>query len=1035
MAAKPLVIILGAGRPFKGDAPSALVSTPTGNRVLDWILDSFSVIEPEFHFVGGYRFEEVAASYPALPMSINPRWRTSGSAGSLLSAPPLAGRDVYVCYSDTVFSRAVVSKLAASEAALSVVVDTAWRNRYENRSDAALISAEKVVVDGGKVRRIGSDIPVADATAEFTGITKLTGDALEELERLRRDGGIPARVRTLPDLLRYLGHDIAAVEIEGDWAELDEPRDLSRFVLGTKADTLTRLRPLLAHGTISEPFSFTVGAWDADRQAIYRTVCSRFASAESLVVRSSALTEDGWAYSNAGKFVSLLGVKLEESHFLGAVEEVIQSYGDRNPDHQVLVQETLTDVALSGVLFTRTLNHGAPYYQINYDDTTASTDAVTSGSGASLRTTIIHRSVVDLLASLVSGTPSGGELDNAVAGVWPSGVDRRLARVVLAARDIEKLVGHDGLDIEFAVTGSGEVNVFQVRPIAVAHEDKASDDEVELAIESAQRYFLELQSRSPFVFGDRTFLGCMPDWNPAEIIGTRPRRLALTLYQYLITNEVWATQRAEYGYRDVRPQPLIVTLGGQPFVDVRATLNSFIPAAVNRNLATRLAEYYVRRLEENPHFHDKIEFDVAVTCATFDFEFESRHLKDAGFSSEELDELRSALVALTSAGVRRCSRDFDSLTLLSDRFDDILRSQPSGLQRAFVLLEDCRRYGTLTFAHLARAGFVAVSFLRSMRRCGLASGEVIERFLNSLNTVTRQLERDGAAVAAGCLGWQEFVNRYGHLRPGTYEITSLAYAEDPDRFLRPLVRSGAVEEEVGESRFPDDVRRALETALKDCGFDFGVDELETFIRTAIIGREYAKFLFSRNLSQALNDIAVFGAHYGLTREQLSHLALQDLQAVREGVGGFTSVADFLRERAAHGAYEHRITQALELPALICDVDDILGFERFATEPNFVTEKKIVGDTVVLGTAAGEVPDLEGRIVLIPQADPGFDWLFGHPIAGLITMYGGANSHMTIRAAEFGLPAAIGVGESIYDQLARAKTIELDCRARRINVVL
>src|SRR5690606_34812263 len=144
------------------------------------------------------------------------------------------------------------------------------------------------------------------------------------------------------------------------------------------------------------------------------------------------------------------------------VEEVIQSYGDRNPDHQVLVQETLTDVALSGVLFTRTLNHGAPYYQINYDDTTASTDAVTSGSGASLRTTIIHRSVVDLLASLVSGTPSGGELDNAVAGVWPSGVDRRLARVVLAAREIEKLVGHDGLDIEFAVTGSGEVNVFQV---------------------------------------------------------------------------------------------------------------------------------------------------------------------------------------------------------------------------------------------------------------------------------------------------------------------------------------------------------------------------------------------------------------------------------------------------------------------------------------------------------------------------------------------------------------------------------------------
>ena len=44
-------------------------------------------------------------------------------------------------------------------------------------------------------------------------------------------------------------------------------------------------------------------------------------------------------------------------------------------------------------------------------------------------------------------------------------------------------------------------------------------------------------------------------------------------------------------------------------------------------------------------------------------------------------------------------------------------------------------------------------------------------------------------------------------------------------------------------------------------------------------------------------------------------------------------------------------------------------------------------------------DVTGRIVLIPSADPGYDWLLARGIAGLITMFGGANSHMAVRAAE------------------------------------
>ena len=82
----------------------------------------------------------------------------------------------------------------------------------------------------------------------------------------------------------------------------------------------------------------------------------------------------------------------------------------------------------------------------------------------------------------------------------------------------------------------------------------------------------------------------------------------------------------------------------------------------------------------------------------------------------------------------------------------------------------------------------------------------------------------------------------------------------------------------------------------------------------------------------------------------------------------------------------------------------------------------------------EGTELDGRIAFIPQADPGYDWLFGYDIAGLVTMYGGTNSHMAIRAAEFGLPAAIGVGESLYEQLSDFEIIELNCEGKTIEGV-
>ncbi|MFI3202381.1 MAG: phosphoenolpyruvate synthase, partial [Eubacteriales bacterium] len=118
----------------------------------------------------------------------------------------------------------------------------------------------------------------------------------------------------------------------------------------------------------------------------------------------------------------------------------------------------------------------------------------------------------------------------------------------------------------------------------------------------------KLSRPHPNLLGTKTVFGLMPDWNPAEIIGVRPRKLALSLYKELITDSIWAHQRSNYGYRNLIGHPLLVTFAGVPYVDVRITFNSFIPSNLHENIAKKLMEYYMDKLIAKPKYHDKVEF-------------------------------------------------------------------------------------------------------------------------------------------------------------------------------------------------------------------------------------------------------------------------------------------------------------------------------------------------------------------------------------------------------------------------------------------
>lgn len=1032
------VVILGAGKPFSGTEPSALTQTSGDKRALDWLLEAFSqtLPDPEFHFIGGYRMDDIVDMYPDIHFSQNEDWETTGTVASLFTAPLPEDCPVYVCYADTVFETTAVDALDGTTA---VTVDRSWQTRYRDRSAESLARAEKVTIDGDSLATIGTDIPTEDADAEFTGLIRFTPEALDRARSLYESRTV-TETADLPALLCAVdaaGIDVQTVDIGESWAELDTAEDLSRFILDTKANTLRRLQSMVTESTILDQHTFTVDEWETAPDTICEQIADMFAG--SVIVRSSALTEDSWNESNAGRFESVLDVPTDDPQSITeAITHVIDSYPDRNPGNQVLIQPMIDDVDQSGVVMTRTLETASPYYVINYDATTASTESVTDGTGEHLRTAFVRKDVALDVITDESTSSEGfdGSTDRTTNPQYPS--NPLLEPLLDAVHELEEIIGHDSLDIEFAIDGAGEVYVLQTRPMTIDPAEHTVDDTVLFdTLDQSRQEFVDSQQSPPFVFGDRTIYGVMPDWNPAEIIGRQPRQLAASLYRYLIMNETWAKQRAEYGYRDVRPHPLMKSFAGQPYVDVRADFNSFIPATVPGELAERLVDYYLDRFEANPEFHDKVEFDIVLTCLTADYEHQIEPLLDAGFTKEGLEPFREGLREITKEGIRRIKEDIDTAEIdrLERRYDAIVDADLPPLKTAYYLLDDCRRLGTLPFAHLARTAFVATSLLRSLERIGVLTTEQRSAFQNSLNTVARQFERDGYRVAGGDLDWDTFVDRYGHLRPGTYEITSPAYRQNPQQYLRPIVETGSKPDLHPDpvAVWDDETKRDIESELKRLGLPVDADRFIEFLAEAIEGREHSKFVFSRNLSAALEQIAEFGEQHGFIREELSHLPLEtffDLTLDHPP----SNLEEWLAERVREGREQHTMTAAVELPPLLFGETDFGIFERPTREPNFVTNDTITADVVELDDEDVETADLDGKIILIEQADPGYDWLFGHDIAGLVTKYGGPNSHMAVRAAEFSLPAAIGVGENRYDQLRRAAVLELNCGALSTQVI-
>ena len=785
----------------------------------------------------------------------------------------------------------------------------------------------------------------------------------------------------------------------------------------TKAQTLAALRNLLVQldddtlaqadfGTevlVLDQRHFTVAAWQADKAGILTDVLSAFPS-QHLIVRSSAVGEDGSENSHAGAFDSVANVAPDEAMLSEAIQKVIESYGlQTSYESEVLVQPMAENIAVSGVIFSREINTGADYFAVNYDDFSGRTDTVTGGKSS--KVLYIRRGHSESIHS------------------------DRLFNLTKLTIFLEKATDCPSLDIEWGIDTAGRIYVFQVRPLTMA---RNWDEELHLPFNSiVDQAFEQIQSRwdstEPDLFGSRPALSDMADWNPAEILGDLPTPLSSSLYREIITRRCWAEARAEMGYRDLTSHDLMVDVCGKQYIDIRLSLNSFLPADTDPGFARELIEYQLDKVTAERHLHDKLEFEVAITCTDFASHKRFREFIDEGFDPEKVNAFADTVLALTRQYLEAGVTGMEN-TAARQKSITVGDKAQMGLLDISTLdqhLSELAEFGTLPFAILARHGFIGVSYLRSMVSEGMISAERADQFMRNVETITAAFIDDLSELTAGSLSQDDFLRQYGHLRPGTYDIESLRYDEAPEFYLSHAARALHSREKFS---LTEKERASIAAGLQRLDISISPDDLIDYITAAIRLREQSKFDFTRYLSNLLASLKDWGQGMGLDRARMAYANVDDL-------------LDFSKNRLNRKDLEGRIDEAIarhnihrmvRLPAVIVEPHDVNVVRLPMSKPNFITHQQRVAPSIYSQSLPSE--QLDGKIVLIESADPGFDWLFTHSIAGLVTKYGGSNSHMAIRCAEFGIPAAIGCGDRLFEELKTSKLIELNCTGQLVRSI-
>jgi len=771
---------------------------------------------------------------------------------------------------------------------------------------------------------------------------------------------------------------------------------MKKKIFSSKARNLLNLD--LKKTKIPKSIFFSVREFKKNQYKIIKNIQKNFK--DKIIVRSSNNFEDSSKFSLAGNFESVSGVDPKDKIQLNnSILKVIKSYKKfYSAKNEVLIQDFITDIKMSGVATSCDLKKYSPYITINFSKEN-NTSEITSGKKNSKTFVFFRKSKMENKYNLFKN-------------------------IISLLNQLMKIFDNAFIEIEFAINKKNELYLFQIRPIIKKFKNTININFASKSLLKLENKILKLQKKHHNLLGGTTAFGVMPDWNPAEIIGTKPKPLALSLYQELITDHTWSLNRKDYGFRDLTSNHLMTSFLGMPYIDVRVDFNSWIPSTLDENLANKLVKYYLNQFKRNPHLHDKTEFEILFTCFTLSTNNRLKKLLKFGFIIPEINKIKKSLKIINKKAFEQYNVNINDLEKLTTKQIEVMQSNMYYVDKIYWLVEDCKRFGTYPFAGLARCGFIAIDILKSFVDEKIISDNERDLFLQNIKTIASHIQVDSYKLSK-----KKFIKKYGHIRPNSYEITSKNYEEGYDLYFKKnkIIKNHKLK----KFQFSNKQIKKISKFIKRNNLNLNLKQLIYFIQNSIIYREYAKYVFTKSINNIFEIIKFIGKRHSISLEDLSYLRIQTILDLYYTLS-FRNIKQLLMSEINKNKKEYKINSFFKLPEIIYSAKDIYSFLENEKKINFIGNSVVVGKPYHIKN--NQIYNLKNKIVCIKSADPGYDFIFSQKIVGLITQYGGANSHMAIRCAELSIPAAVGVGQNKFENVVSSKIIRLDCETNKIDLI-
>jgi len=214
-----------------------------GRTILERMISTFNKCGIyDIIVITGYKKELI--TYPSVRYYYNPDYRTTNNLASLFCAENEMDDEFITSFSDILFEEGILRKLLTNEGDITLVIDEDWMPKYKNRTLHPTSEADKVVIVGDKVTRIGKTVELEKTEGEFIGLAKFSVKGAGILKRYYHQAKSAYSNRPfyeatvfekahLMDIFQYIidnGGVIRPTLISEGWAEIDTPEDFENVI-------------------------------------------------------------------------------------------------------------------------------------------------------------------------------------------------------------------------------------------------------------------------------------------------------------------------------------------------------------------------------------------------------------------------------------------------------------------------------------------------------------------------------------------------------------------------------------------------------------------------------------------------------------------------------------------------------------------------------------------------------------------------------------------------------------------------------------